>query len=89
MTPTIHIHLRRDGQALVLGQISTGLRWFPLTIDRLQSALADAKAQGSVIEYSRDDSETDPPKSVELVFKIISSFQMPIKLLREPPFPLP
>jgi hypothetical protein len=86
--PTIHIHLRRDSSILVLGEGETGLEWFPVTINRLESVLADAKTKGSVIEYSRDDAEPDPTKSVDLTFKIIASYEMPIKLLREPSFPL-
>ena len=51
--------------------------------------VGDTKAQGAVIEYSRDDPEVDPPKLVELIYKIIMTYEMPIKLLKEQPFPLP
>jgi hypothetical protein len=86
---TVHIHLRRDGSILVLGQNEPGFHWFPLTLTRLESTLAAAKTQGAVIEYSRDDPESDPPKPVELIYKIIVSYEIPIKLLKEPPFRLP
>lgn len=87
--PTVHVHLKRDGGVLVLGSEGGGLQWFPLTLNRLESALAEAKAQGAVIEYSRDDPEADPPKPVELIYKIIMTYEMPVKLLKAPPFPLP
>ena len=87
--PTVHIHLKRDGSVLVLGSEGAGFQWLPLTLNRLESTLAQAKAQGAVIEYSRDDPEVDPPKLVELIYKIIMTYEMPIKLLKEPPFPLP
>lgn len=66
-----------------------GLRWFPLTLELLQSTLAGAKSEGAVVEYSRDDPHADPPKPVELIYKIIMSYHMPIKLLKDPPFPVP
>ena len=47
------------------------------------------KSEGAVVEYSRDDPHTDPPKPVELIYKIIMSYHMPIKLLKDPPFPVP
>jgi hypothetical protein len=87
--PTVHVHLRRDGSVLVLGADQAGLQWFPLTLERLQSTLAGAESEGAVIEYSRDDADADPPKASELVFQIITSYKMPIKLLKDPPFPLP
>jgi hypothetical protein len=48
-----------------------------------------AKAQGAVTEYSRDDPEAEPPKAVELIYKVIMNYAMPITLLKDPPFPLP
>jgi hypothetical protein len=51
--------------------------------------LAGAKSEGAVVEYSRDDPHADPPKPVELIYKIIMSYHMPIKLLKDPPFPVP
>jgi hypothetical protein len=87
--PTIHVHLKRDGGILVLGSAGANFRWFPVTLDRLQSTLSAAKPQGMVIEYSRDDPETDPPTTVEAIYKIIMSYEMPIKLLREPLLPPP
>jgi len=89
LQPTVHVHLKRDGSVLVLGSEGSGFRWFPLTLGRLESTLAGAKAQGAVIEYSRDNPEADPRKPVELIYKIIMSYEMPIKLLKDPPFPLP
>jgi hypothetical protein len=86
---TVNIHLKRDGSVLVLGADEARLRWFPLTLELLQSTLAGAKSEGAVVEYSRDDPHADPPKPVELTYKIIMSYQMPIKLLKDPPFPVP
>lgn len=85
---TVHIHLKRDGTILVLGQDGPGFQWFPLTLTRLESTLAGAKMQGAVVEYSRDDPECDPSKSIELTYKVIMSYEMPIKLLKEPSFRL-
>ena len=82
--PTIHVHLKRDGGILVLGAVGANFRWFPTTLDRLQSTLSVAKLRGMVIEYSRDDPDTDPSTTVEAIYKIIMSYEMPIKLLREP-----
>jgi hypothetical protein len=60
-----------------------------LTLELLQSTLAGAKSEGAVVEYSRDDPHADPPRPVELTYKIIMSYHMPIKLLKDPPFPVP
>jgi hypothetical protein len=87
--PTIHVHLQRDGGILVLGSIGANFRWFPETLDRLQSTLARAKRQGMVIEYSRDDPEADPSETVEAIYKIIMSYEMPMKLLKDPLLPPP
>jgi hypothetical protein len=87
--PTVHIQLKRDGSVLVLGGEEARLRWFPLTLELLQSTLAGAKSEGAVVEYSRDDPHADPPRPVELIYKIIMSYHMPIKLLKDPPFPVP
>jgi hypothetical protein len=87
--PTVHIHLKRDGSVLVLGADEAEPRWFPLTLELLQSTLAGAKSEGAVVDYSRDDPQADPPKPVELIYKIIMSYHMPIKLLKDPPFPVP
>ena len=89
LQPTVHIHLQRDGRVLVLGAVGANFRWFPTTVRQLQHTLEVAKAQGVVIEYSRDDPEADPPKNVELVFKTIMSYELPMKLLKDPPLPLP
>jgi hypothetical protein len=87
--PTVHIHLKRDGSVLVLEADEAEPRWFPLTLELLQSTLAGAKSEGAVVDYSRDDPQADPPKPVELIYKIIMSYHMPIKLLKDPPFPVP
>ena len=87
--PTVHIHLKRDGSVLVLGADEAEPRWFPLTLELLQSTLAGAKSEGAVVDYSRDDPQADPPKPVEFIYKIIMSYHMPIKLLKDPPFPVP
>jgi hypothetical protein len=89
LQPTVHVHLKRDGSVLVLGSDAAGFQWFPLTLSQLQSTLQGAKPEGAVIEYSRDDPEQDPPKPVELIYRIIMSYEMPVKLLKQPPFPLP
>ena len=87
--PTIHIHLKRDGGILVLGSVGANFRWFPVTLDRLESALATAQRQGTVIEYSRDDPEADPSKTVEAIYRIIMSYEMPMKLPKDPLLPPP
>jgi hypothetical protein len=68
--PTVNIHLKRDGSVLVLGADEARLRWFPLTFELLQSTLAGAKSEGAVVEYSRDDPHADPPRPVELIYKL-------------------
>jgi hypothetical protein len=89
LQPTIHIHLSRDGSIFLLGEDQSGQQWFSVTTTRLESILTEAKAQGAIIEYSRDDPESDFSKAVELIFKIITEFKMPTKLLKEPSVHLP
>ncbi len=88
MNGTMHIHVRRDGTVLALGETSRGVTWHALTLDRLQSELQSLKGRGVALAYSRDDPEADPPKLVEMVFKIVASFELPMQLLREPPVPI-
>lgn len=85
MNGTMHIHVRRDGTVLALGDTPRGLAWHTLTIDRLQRELQALKGQNVAVAYSRDDPEVEPPKLVEMVFKIIVGFELPMQLLREPP----
>jgi hypothetical protein len=85
MNGTMHIHVKRDGTILALGQTSHGVSWHTLTLDRLQRELQAIKGRNIAVAYSRDDPEVDPPKLVEMVFKVIASFELPMQLLREPP----
>lgn len=85
---TMHIHLKRDGTILALGRAPSGVTWHTLTLDHLQRELQSLKGQGVAVAYSRDDPEADPPKLVEMVFKIIIRFELPMQLLREPPVPI-
>ena len=85
---TIHIHVKRDGSVFALGETSDGLHWHALTLDRLQNQLEQLRGKDVAVAYSRDDPESDPPKLVETIFKIIMSFGLPMELLRNPPVPL-
>jgi hypothetical protein len=84
---TIHIHVKRDGSVFALGETPGGLRWRALTIDPLQSQLEQLRGKQVAVAYSRDDPESDPPKLVETIFKIIMSVGLPMQLLRNPPVP--
>ena len=88
LQPSIHIHLRHDGQALVLGQGPAGYKWLPIDQSSLGSALLAAKSQGASVQCSREDPDSDPSPLVEEASQFIASLQIPMKLLREPPFPL-
>jgi hypothetical protein len=57
MNGTMHIHVRRDGTALALGETSRGVTWHALTLDRLQNELQSLKGRGVAVAYSRDDPE--------------------------------
>jgi hypothetical protein len=85
----MHIHLTRDGGILALSESNGVQSWRSISLGQLQSGLASIRAQPDVaIAYSRDDPETDPPKAVELIFKMIQSYGIPLRLLREPLVPL-
>ena len=86
---SIHIHLRLDGQTLVLGQGPGGYKWLLIEMDSLQSALRAAKTQRATIQFSRDDPDSNPSKPVERVLARLKGFDLPMQALREPPFPLP
>lgn len=85
----IVLHLRRDASILALQELPSGYAWRHVTLDLLQKELAAVRDQGVAIIYSRDDPEAAPSKEVELVFKIIMSFKMPIQLRPTPPVPIP
>jgi hypothetical protein len=84
----VHFHVKQDGTVLTLEQNSRGVSWRPITIDRLQRDLTALQDRNIPVACSRDDPDTNSAKLVEMIFRIITGFDVPIQILREPPVPV-
>jgi hypothetical protein len=78
----LYVHLAWDGGIFVIRGESGEQLW--VDADGLDRELQAAKERGSVLLYSRERGDEDPPAQVEETFTRIAAYELPIKLLEEP-----
>ena len=92
MPGEIHLHVRRGGTLLMLGETDGAFAWHAVTLSRLQALIERMEATNALdtaIAYTRDDPDCHRPTVVETTFKVITSFGLPIRLASQPITPIP
>lgn len=80
--PTLYIHLNFDGGIFTIDGDTGESAW--VTERKLKEALETLKERGGNVLYSRERPTEDPPRLVVHTFKVIISYELPVKVIEEP-----
>jgi Ankyrin repeats (3 copies) len=80
--PTLYIHLNFDGGIFTVDGDTGESAW--VTERKMKEMLGTLKERGGNVLYSRERPTEDPPRLVAHTFRVIISYELPIKVIEEP-----